>query len=54
MKKYSLLISIMLFLFSVSLFAQPANFGTSLHKTRAGKNFWYGAENGGFHFLRIS
>jgi len=24
------------------------NFGTSLHKTRAGKDYWYAAENGGF------
>jgi hypothetical protein len=25
-----------------------ADFDTSLHKTRNGKNYWYGAENGGF------
>ncbi|MDY7107548.1 MAG: hypothetical protein SYC29_02830 [Planctomycetota bacterium] len=29
-------------------FAQPGNFDTSLHATRVGKNYWYGAENGGF------
>ena len=28
--------------------AQPANFRTSLHATRAGKAHWYDAENGGF------
>ena len=32
----------LIFLLSVSLYAQ-ANFNTSLHKTRAGKNYWYGA-----------
>jgi hypothetical protein len=28
--------------------AQPSNFDSSLHMTRAGKNTWYGWENGGF------
>ena len=31
--------------------AQPANFGTSLHATRAGKNYWYSAANGGYEAL---
>ena len=28
--------------------AQPNNLDTSLHGTRDGKDFWYGADNGGF------
>lgn len=34
-------------LFATPLVAQ-SDFDTSLHNTRAGKNFWYSAENGGF------
>jgi hypothetical protein len=30
------------------VYAQPSNFNTSLHSSRAGKDYWYGAANGGF------
>ncbi len=40
----------LLAIFSGSLWAQT-NFETSLHKTRAGKNYWYGSANGGFESL---
>jgi hypothetical protein len=33
---------------AVDAAAQPSQFPTSLHKTRAGKDFWYSAANGGF------
>ena len=42
MKKGYLII--LLLVLSGYLFAQPANFGTSLHKTRNGKSFWYNAD----------
>ncbi|MBK7868506.1 MAG: T9SS type A sorting domain-containing protein [Ignavibacteriales bacterium] len=52
MKTTTALFSVALLLFLVvDGFSQPANFGTSLHKTRAGKYFWYSAVNGGFEGL---
>ncbi len=33
---------------SMDVGAIAENFETSIHKTRAGKNYWYGKENGGF------
>jgi len=47
MKSKYLLIAVFL-LISGYLMAQPSNFGTSLHKTRPGKAYWYNTvENGG-------
>lgn len=52
MKISTVLFSLALILFLTSDgFAQPQNFNTSLHKTRAGKYFWYSAANGGFEGL---
>ena len=49
MKRTVLLFSVALVLLLMAdAFAQPQNFNTSLHKTRAGKYFWYSAANGGF------
>lgn len=45
-----LLIAILCFFVYGTIFSQ-ADFNTSLHKTRAGKNFWYGKANGGFEQL---
>ena len=46
--KFAVIIS----LFSVSLFGQHLeNFKSSLHFTRAGKNYWYSNEQGGFESL---
>ncbi|MER3522768.1 MAG: hypothetical protein C4326_01530 [Ignavibacteria bacterium] len=42
-----LLLTLVLVAMPCALFAQ-ANFNTSLHKTRAGKPFWYNRANGGF------
>ncbi len=51
MKILKLFLSCMVLIFlSGSLFAQ-ADFNTSLHNTRAGKVFWYGAGNGGFETI---
>ncbi|HHM23889.1 MAG TPA: hypothetical protein ENJ23_02515, partial [Bacteroidetes bacterium] len=45
-------LALILVLISSIVFAQdPANFNTSLHKTRAGKAYWYGQANGGFETL---
>ena len=33
------------------LFAQPENFSKSLHASRVGKVYWYGADNGGFESM---
>jgi hypothetical protein len=52
MKKLTLLLSICFLAgYVLPLLAQPANFGTSLHKTREGKPTWYNAENGGYETL---
>ncbi len=52
MKRTVLLFSVALVLLLMAdAFAQPQNFATSLHKTRAGKYFWYSAANGGFEGL---
>jgi len=37
--------------FPALAWAQPANFATSLHGTRDGKDLWYSGENGGFEAL---
>ncbi len=43
---------VIVFLFSGNLFCQiERQYETSLHKTRAGKNYWYCSENGGFELL---
>ncbi|GAB4365536.1 MAG: hypothetical protein Kow0042_04820 [Calditrichia bacterium] len=41
---YRSLLLVLVPIFALSLFAQPAHFDSSLHKTRAGKLFWYGAD----------
>lgn len=46
--KYLILVTLIIFI-AVDLLAQsPANFPTSLHKTREGKRTWYKAANDGF------
>jgi len=48
MKHHRLLLILLSLAFgATSAFAQ-ANWNTSLHKTRPGKNYWYGTANGGF------
>jgi len=52
MKKINLLFAMIFSLGLVlPLLAQPANFNTSLHKTREGKPTWYDMENGGYETL---
>ncbi|GAB4327776.1 MAG: hypothetical protein Kow0037_01610 [Calditrichia bacterium] len=41
---YCILAAVVVLIFAASLFAQPGNFGTSLHKTRYGKVYWYSAD----------
>ena len=48
-KSYFVIWIILSAFLSTLIFAQdPANFGTSLHKTREGKRTWYKSANGGF------
>jgi len=48
MKHHRLLLILIALVFgTVAAFAQ-ANWNTSLHKNRPGKNYWYGSANGGF------
>ena len=47
--KHLITLCLLVFL-SLSAFSQ-GNFGTSLHGTRAGKQYWYGQANGGFEGL---
>jgi hypothetical protein len=49
MTRLLLLLSVLAFAWS-TVDAQ-GNFNTSLHKTRAGKTYWYGAANGGFEAM---
>lgn len=49
MKKLIIVILLLVFLIPSFIYSQsPGNFSTSLHATRAGKAYWYKAENGGF------
>jgi len=53
--KKTILLSFLFMSLGLNLLAQPSNFETSLHKTRAGKNYWYGTVasggTGGFETL---
>lgn len=51
MKRWGTVFCAILFLIMNGEVLPQANFNTSLHKTRAGKNFWYGKANGGFENL---
>ena len=51
MKVTRLLAAVCLLVFAAGLALAQGNFATSLHKTRAGKLYWYGTANGGFQTL---
>ncbi len=51
MKLNKILFSIVLALFLGSWLYGQSNFSTSIHATRAGKNYWYGTANGGYETI---